>query len=76
VTGGESSGEKRRPPFSGVLHLAARYCGAMTDEEMIAVLRRLHDAFNRGDFEAALKLAHPRRAARMAGAGRLRGTTR
>jgi ketosteroid isomerase-like protein len=31
----------------------------MTDEEMIAVLRRLHEAFNRGDFEAALQLAHP-----------------
>jgi ketosteroid isomerase-like protein len=31
----------------------------MTDEEMIAVLRRLHDACNRGDFEAALQLAHP-----------------
>lgn len=31
----------------------------MTDEKMIAALRRLHDAFNRGDFEAALQLAHP-----------------
>ena len=31
----------------------------MTDEKMIAVLRRFHDAFNRGDFEAALQLAHP-----------------
>jgi ketosteroid isomerase-like protein len=31
----------------------------MTDEEMIAVLRQLHDAFNRGDFEAAVQLAHP-----------------
>jgi len=31
----------------------------MTDEEMIAALRRLHEAFNRGDFEAALQLVHP-----------------
>jgi ketosteroid isomerase-like protein len=31
----------------------------MTDEEMIAALRRFHDAFNRDDFEAALQLAHP-----------------
>jgi ketosteroid isomerase-like protein len=31
----------------------------MSDEEMIAVLRRLHDVFNRGDFEAAVQLAHP-----------------
>jgi ketosteroid isomerase-like protein len=31
----------------------------MTDEEMIAVLRRLHDAFNRGDFEAVVQMAHP-----------------
>jgi ketosteroid isomerase-like protein len=31
----------------------------MTDEEMIAVLRRLHDAFNRGDFEAVVQLVHP-----------------
>ena len=26
---------------------------------MIAALRRLHDAFNRGDFEAVAELAHP-----------------
>ena len=26
---------------------------------MIAVLRRLHEAFNRGDFEAVVQLAHP-----------------
>ena len=31
----------------------------MTDEKMIAALRRLHDAFNRGDFEALVQLAHP-----------------
>jgi ketosteroid isomerase-like protein len=31
----------------------------MTDKEMIAALRRLHDAFNRGDFEAVVQLAHP-----------------
>ncbi len=31
----------------------------MTDEEMIAALRRLHDAFNRGDFEAVVQLVHP-----------------
>ena len=31
----------------------------MTDERMIAALRRLHDAFNRGDYEAALQLVHP-----------------
>ena len=31
----------------------------MTDEEMIAALRRFLDAFNRGDFEAVVQLAHP-----------------
>src|SRR3954462_4145156 len=31
----------------------------MTDEEMIAALRRFHDAFNRGDFEAVVQLVHP-----------------
>ena len=31
----------------------------MTDEEMIAALRRLHDAFNCGDFEAVVQMAHP-----------------
>jgi ketosteroid isomerase-like protein len=31
----------------------------MTDKEMIAALRRLHDAFNRGDFEAVVQLVHP-----------------
>jgi ketosteroid isomerase-like protein len=31
----------------------------MTDEEMIAVLQRFHDAFNRGDFEAAIQLVRP-----------------
>jgi ketosteroid isomerase-like protein len=31
----------------------------MTDEEMIAALRRVHDAFNRRDYEAAVQLAHP-----------------
>ena len=31
----------------------------MTDDEMIAAVRRLLDAFNRGDFEAALQLAVP-----------------
>ncbi len=31
----------------------------MTDEEMIAALRRLHDAFNRGDFEAVVQMVHP-----------------
>ena len=31
----------------------------MTDEEMIAALRRLHDAFNRGDVEALVQMAHP-----------------
>ncbi len=31
----------------------------MTDEKMIAALRRLHDAFNRGDFEAVVQLADP-----------------
>ncbi len=30
----------------------------MSNEEMIAVLRRLHEAFNRGDFEAVVQLAH------------------
>jgi len=31
----------------------------MSDEETIARLRRIYEAFNRGDFEAALQLAHP-----------------
>jgi ketosteroid isomerase-like protein len=31
----------------------------MTDEEMIAALRRFHDAFNRGDFEAVVQLVRP-----------------
>jgi ketosteroid isomerase-like protein len=31
----------------------------MTDEKMIAVLQRFHDAFNRGDFEAAIQLVRP-----------------
>ena len=31
----------------------------MTDEEMIAALRRFHDAFNRGDVEAVVQLVHP-----------------
>ena len=31
----------------------------MSDEKMIAVLRRLHEAFNRRDFEALVQLVHP-----------------
>jgi ketosteroid isomerase-like protein len=31
----------------------------MTDEEMIAALRRLHDAFNRGDVEALVQMVRP-----------------
>jgi ketosteroid isomerase-like protein len=31
----------------------------MTDEKMIAALRRIHEAFNRRDFEAVVQLAHP-----------------
>ena len=31
----------------------------MTDEEMIAVVRRLADAFNRRDYEAVAELVHP-----------------
>jgi ketosteroid isomerase-like protein len=31
----------------------------MTDEEKIAALRRLNDAFNRGDVEAAVQLVRP-----------------
>jgi ketosteroid isomerase-like protein len=31
----------------------------MTDEKMIAALRRFHDAFNRGDVEALVQMAHP-----------------
>jgi hypothetical protein len=31
----------------------------MTDEEKIAVLRQVHDVFNRRDFEAVVELAHP-----------------
>ena len=31
----------------------------MTDEEMIAALRRIHEAFNRRDFDAVVQLAHP-----------------
>jgi ketosteroid isomerase-like protein len=29
------------------------------DEEIVARLRRFYEAFNRGDFEAAMALAHP-----------------
>ena len=36
-----------------------RYCAAMTDERMIAVLRRFLDVFNRGDFEAVVQLVRP-----------------
>jgi ketosteroid isomerase-like protein len=32
---------------------------AMTDEEMIAALRRFHDAFNRRDVEAVVQLVRP-----------------
>jgi ketosteroid isomerase-like protein len=32
---------------------------AMTDEKMIAALRRAHDAFNRRDFEAVVQLVRP-----------------
>jgi ketosteroid isomerase-like protein len=31
----------------------------MSDEKMIAALRRFHDAFNRRDFEAVVQLVHP-----------------
>jgi ketosteroid isomerase-like protein len=31
----------------------------MTDEEMIAALRRFHDVFNRRDIEAVVQLVHP-----------------
>ena len=31
----------------------------MSDEEMIAALRRFHEAFNRGDVEALVRMAHP-----------------
>jgi ketosteroid isomerase-like protein len=31
----------------------------MNNEEIIAGLRRLHDAFNRGDFEAVVQLVRP-----------------
>ena len=31
----------------------------MSDEKMIAVLRRIHEGFNRRDFEAVVQLAHP-----------------
>jgi len=31
----------------------------MTNEEMIAALRRFLDAFNRGDVEAVVQMAHP-----------------
>jgi ketosteroid isomerase-like protein len=31
----------------------------MSDEEIIAALRRLHDAFNRRDFEAVVQLVDP-----------------
>ena len=31
----------------------------MSDEKMIAALRRLHEAFNRRDFEAVVQLVHP-----------------
>jgi ketosteroid isomerase-like protein len=32
---------------------------AMSDEKMIAALRRFHEAFNRGDVEALVQMAHP-----------------
>ena len=32
---------------------------AMSDEEMLAAVRRFHDALNRDDFDAAVQLAHP-----------------
>ena len=31
----------------------------MNDQEMIAALRRFHDAFNRGDLEAVVQLVRP-----------------
>jgi ketosteroid isomerase-like protein len=31
----------------------------MTDEEIVARLRQLYEAFNRGDFDAAIAAAHP-----------------
>ena len=31
----------------------------MSEEKMIAVLRRLHEAFNRRDFETVVQLVHP-----------------
>jgi ketosteroid isomerase-like protein len=31
----------------------------MSDEKMIAALRRFHDAFNRGDFESVVQLVRP-----------------
>ena len=31
----------------------------MTDEKMIAALRRIHDAYNRRDFEAVVQLVRP-----------------
>ena len=45
----------------------------MTDEKMIAVLRRFHDAFNRGDFEAAVQLAHPDMSLSAQGASSVKG---
>ena len=29
------------------------------DQEIIASLRRIYEAFNRGDFDAAMEMAHP-----------------
>jgi hypothetical protein len=44
------------------------------DEEIIARLRGAHEAFNRGDFEAATEIAHPEiEVVRLAGQPVLRG---
>ena len=31
----------------------------MSDEKIVAALRRLHDAFNRGDVQTLVQMAHP-----------------
>ena len=47
----------------------------LTDEEMIDLLRRIHAALNRSDFEAVIALAHPDIViARAGGMGEVRGT--
>jgi ketosteroid isomerase-like protein len=47
---------------------------ALTEEQMIERLRRIYEAFNRGDFDAVIETAHPDIVmVRAGGQGELRG---